>query len=270
MTDETAKIGRSLVHHGPLNDRVYLLKLDEHDMPGMPRMLAMMARRDGRGKAVAKVPERHRQAFADEGYEVEATIEAMMDGEDGHFMSLFLDPARRASLSEEERETIRQANDSGEGLRQAHEVLELGPKDAREMARLMEDIFPSYPFPMSDPDYILRCMDDDVCYFGIKAKGKLAAMGAAEMDQENGCVEMTDLATRPDHRGAGMSSSLLLHMEERMSERGYRISYTIARSASKGMNTVFGRAGHEYGGSLSLNTNISGSMENMNVWYKRL
>jgi len=270
MPDATTRIGRSLVHHGPLNDRVYLLKLDEHDMPGLPRMLTMMARREGRGKVVAKVPERHRQAFADEGYVTEATVASMMDGEDGHFMSLFIDMMRKAPLSEKEAQIIRKSQASRKAPRQAHEVVELEPKDAREMARLMEEVFPSYPFPMSNPDYILHCMSDDVCYYGIKKKGKLVAMGAAEMDSANSCVEMTDLATRSSHRGMGMSSSLLMHMEERMAERGYRVSYTIARSASMGINMVFGRAGHRYGGTLSLNTNISGRMEHMNVWHKRL
>jgi len=81
-------------------------------------------------------------------------------------------------------------------------------------------------------------------------------------------VEMTDLATRQTHRGMGMSSSLLMHMEEEMRAKGYKVGYTIARSASMGINMVFARDGYGFCGTLSCNTNISGSMENMNIWAK--
>ncbi len=268
MPDTTMRMGRSWVHHGPLNDRVYLLKLDPHDMPGLARMLILLARREGRGKVIAKVPEGHKQAFLDQGYLIEASVPHMMGGEDGHFMSFFLDSVRSKGPSEKEMQIIRKAVSSKKKPKKAHEVVELCAKDAREMARLMEEVFPSYPFPMSNPDYILHCMSNDVSYYGIKKKGRLVAMGAAEMDRSNGCVELTDLATRQTHRGMGMSSSLLLHMEEEMRARGYKVGYTIARSASMGINMVFARDGYDYCGTLSCNTNISGNMENMNVWSK--
>ncbi len=269
MPDTTMRMGRSWVHHGPLNDRVYLMKLDDHDMPGLPRMLLLLARREGRGKVVAKVPEDHLQDFVDQGYEVEATVEGMMNGVDGHFVSYFFDQGRRGGLTSKEEQLLLKAQSSKKKPKASHDVVELCAKDAREMARLMEEVFPSYPFPMSNPDYILHCMSNDVCYYGIKKKGKLVAMGAAEMDKANGCVEMTDLATKQSHRGMGMSSSLLIHMEQEMIARGYKVGFTIARSASLGINMVFSRDGYRFCGTLSRNTNISGDMENMNVWAKR-
>ena len=256
------------MHHGPLNDRVYLMKLDPNDMPGLARMLLLLAKREGRGKVLAKVPEGHKQVFLDQEYVIEATVPGMMGGEDGHFMSFFINRGRARGPTEKERQIIQKSASSKKRPKKTHEVVELGAKDAREMARLMEEVFPSYPFPMSNPDYILHCMSNDVSYFGIKKKGKLVAMGAAEMDCSNGCVEMTDLATRQTHRGMGMSSSLLMHMEEEMRAKGYKVGYTIARSASMGINMVFARDGYGFCGTLSCNTNISGSMENMNIWAK--
>jgi len=36
------------------------------------------------------------------------------------------------------------------------------------------------------------------------------------------------------------------------------------------MNITFRKAGYEFGGRLKNNTNISGNIEGMNVWYKSL
>jgi hypothetical protein len=36
------------------------------------------------------------------------------------------------------------------------------------------------------------------------------------------------------------------------------------------MNSTFASAGYLFGGMLPNNTNISGSMESMNIWYKKL
>jgi hypothetical protein len=36
------------------------------------------------------------------------------------------------------------------------------------------------------------------------------------------------------------------------------------------MNATFAKAGYSFGGTLINNTNISGDIESMNVWYKNL
>ncbi len=55
-----------------------------------------------------------------------------------------------------------------------------------------------------------------------------------------------------------------------MPSRGIRTAYTIARAVSYGMNITFARCGYQYGGRLVNNTDIAGSLESMNVWYKTL
>jgi putative beta-lysine N-acetyltransferase len=81
---------------------------------------------------------------------------------------------------------------------------------------------------------------------------------------------MTDFATLPDGRGRGIALSLLALMEQDPKVRTMRTAYTIARSLSPGMNITFAKAGYAYGGTLTNNTDISGSIESMNIWYKPL
>jgi len=80
---------------------------------------------------------------------------------------------------------------------------------------------------------------------------------------------MTDFATLTACRGHGLALYLLQQMEEEMKLRGMHIFYTIARAYSHGMNITFARNGYTYAGTLTNNTNISGSLESMNVWYKK-
>ncbi len=81
---------------------------------------------------------------------------------------------------------------------------------------------------------------------------------------------MTDFATLPQYRKQGIAQKLLHEMERNIKEKDFRMSYTIARAMSPGINITFARCGYTYAGTLINNTNISGSIESMNVWYKKL
>ena len=83
-------------------------------------------------------------------------------------------------------------------------------------------------------------------------------------------VEMTDFATLPEALGHGLALSLLETMESAMCRRNMHTAHTIARARSPGMNITFSKAGYTFAGTLINNTNISGGIESMNVWYKRL
>ena len=113
-------------------------------------------------------------------------------------------------------------------------------------------------------------METHVEYFGCEVFGRLIALSAAEMDTENENVEMTDFATLPTWRGYTVSMHLLATMEETVRTRNIKTTYTIARSSSPEMNITFARSGYRYGGRVVNNTNISGHIESMNVWYKHL
>jgi putative beta-lysine N-acetyltransferase len=90
------------------------------------------------------------------------------------------------------------------------------------------------------------------------------------MDGEAANVEMTDFAVLPEYRGRNIAVHLLMLMEEEMRRREYITAYTIARSLSYGMNATFAKLQYTYTGTLINNTNISGQLESMNVWFKPL
>ncbi|MGB5685046.1 MAG: putative beta-lysine N-acetyltransferase, partial [Candidatus Electrothrix sp.] len=142
--------------------------------------------------------------------------------------------------------------------------------DVPAMAAIYQQTFASYPFPIHEPAYLLETMQTHVTYFGAEIDGALAALASAEMDRDAANVEMTDFATLPAQAGNNLSLHLLEKMEKVMQEQNICTAYTIARAASPAMNITFARAGYSFAGRLKNNTNISGRIESMNVWYKTI
>jgi hypothetical protein len=93
--DTFETLGRSRAQHGKLNDRIYLMKLDPDDCPGIVDKLAELAGEKDYSKIFAKVPADQAQCFEQGGYEVEASVPGFFKGTtDGLFMSKFLDEWR--------------------------------------------------------------------------------------------------------------------------------------------------------------------------------
>ncbi|MGI9535612.1 MAG: GNAT family N-acetyltransferase, partial [Desulfocapsaceae bacterium] len=139
-----------------------------------------------------------------------------------------------------------------------------------ELSLLYRQVFPSYPFPISDPSYLSRMMTENVTYYGIRAEDSIIAAAAIETDHHAQSAEMTDFATLPEWRGKGIAESLLRHMGTITESSHIKTAYTIARASSYGMNAVFWKCGYIYSGLLINNTQISGSIQSMSVWYRQV
>jgi len=266
----------ALVQHGPKGGRAYLMKLGDADPAATAEDLLALARESGYGKVFAKVPESKAAPFVERGYECEAVVPGFYGGrEAAHFLGAYLEEDRRRIVDEAiVRTTLEQARERAVAepmptrIPPGFFVAPCRPYDCREMSELYRAVFPSYPFPIGDPEYLAQTMSTHVQYFGVRSGGRLAALASAECDLDNLVVEMTDFATLPPFRGLGLASHLLWQMEEAMSRQGFLTAYTIARAASPGMNLTFARRGFRFAGMLPGNTPISGRIETMNVWWK--
>lgn len=277
MNDTMTLLDGSLVQHGPASDRVYLMKWGEDSGNGLPKQLHALARKEGYGKIIAKVPEDKAALLEGHGYVREAAIpDCLPDGTGWAFMSRFLDPGRSRIHKTQHLESIlEKALESSNRymlpkLPERAVLRPLGPEDAQDMVQVFRKVFDSYPFPVYDPDYLRKTMAEHILYFGIEVDGRLAAVASCETDPAGGTVEMTDFAVLPEFRGKGFALLLLFRMEREMRLLGFRTLYTIARAGSYGMNIAFARMGYSYGGRLANNTQIGGQIESMNIWHKTL
>ena len=244
-------------------------------MPDLLFRLDRLARENGYAKILAKVPEAMFPLFEEEGYIREAVIPGLLRGKrKGGFLGKFLDPDRqRVRQARQVRKVLELIRNDGESRLRSGDHPRLScctPADAAEMSRLYRRVFRSYPFPITDPGYLEQVMAAHVRFYCVRTAGRIVALSSSEMDEENRSVEMTDFATLPDHRSAGMAAHLLTKMESDMAAEGMRTAYTIARALSPGMNLVFSRSGYRLAGTLINNTQIAGGIESMHVWYKRL
>jgi putative beta-lysine N-acetyltransferase len=278
MFDKIDKIGKSVIQHGPNNDRVYLMKLHPDDAPAIVERLSDLAIMKRYSKIFAKIPEWALEAFLENNYKIEGSIPKFYQGKTkAYFVSLFFS-AKRSFLSKKKKSEIESIVDLSSNFFNAAEfsipegysISPLNTDHARMLAKLYKTVFKVYPFPIFKEKYLLKTMKSNVMYFGVFRHDKLVAASSAEMDHDGSNVEMTDFATDPQHLGRNLSYFLLLEMEQKMKSAGMKTLYTIARSHSHGMNKTFGRSEYIFGGTLVNNTQIGDSIESMNIWYKHL
>lgn len=307
--DEICLLLNSLIQHGPNNKRVYLMKLNSSDYPAIIDEIEKIVYENNYSKSFVKVSESYASGFLSNGYVCEGIIPGMFGGEeDGYFLSKFYDEKR--SVAEQgiindkilERRKGKQSsfpdnnksgaktsdqnksdgNNSDEkisnGIKQnkagilpdGFVIREAGFSDSEALAKLFKKTFESYPFPVDDPSYIKKTMDEEIIYFGIWKDDTLVSAASSETDSASKSVEMTDFATSEEFGGRGFAGIILDFMEEEMKNRGFITSYTIARAAFLPVNLLFYNRGYRFCGTLIKNTNICGSFESMNLWYKRL
>ena len=278
VKDKIETIGNSIIHHGKFNNRIYLLKLAHDEAASVIPKLDKLAAENGYTKIFAKI---HSDALPDfilNGYVVEAFVPEFYEGKaDCIMVAKFLDH-ERSHIPTEKVERFSnlltsfshaESKVGTEMEKYTHTVL--SHKDVGPVTEVFKRVFETYPFPVHDADYILETMNgDDSRYYGIWDGDDLMGISTAEIDIVNKNAEMTDFAVLPEFRGRGLALKLLNFMEKEMKAAGIKTVYTIARLGELGMNKTFLKAGYKYTGTLVKNTNIGGSIESMNIYYKRL
>ena len=276
MQDKILKIGKgSIIQHGKHNDRIYLIKLNDEDLGIILQELSKLALENNYSKIVCKVPKYIAPLFFSDGYVLEAYIPKFFNNQDDvFFVSKFLNSDRLLNIEDAQLKSLRNLLtvdfNSKTKIHPAVKIRILSSSDVQQITDIYSEIFESYPFPIHNPNYILKTMRENIVYFGVEKKGKLAALASSEIDYQAGNAEMTDFATHPDHLGNKLAGRLLKVMEEEMKKQEISTLYTIARLNSISMNKTFLRNNYHYTGTLIKNTNISGRIESMNVYYKHL
>ncbi len=275
--DQIESFGNSQFQHGPGSDRVYLMHLDQADLPDIIEHIHQLAMQRGYSKIFVKVPASAEEHFTQGGYHLEAAVPNFYQGrEDGLFMACYYEAERMIDPALTRIETVIEAAQEkaapperpgiGQGL-----VCRLAtPYDCRKMSELYRLVFASYPFPIEDPEYLHQTMRENVIYAGIWQDEQLLALCSAEVDWQMANAEMTDFATHPNCRNRGYANVLLQMLENLVATSGVKTCYTIARAISFGMNITFARNDYTFAGTLTNNTQIAGSLESMNIWHKQV
>ncbi|MCK5848821.1 MAG: putative beta-lysine N-acetyltransferase [Caldisericia bacterium] len=268
----------TVIQHGKYNDRIYLMK--KGNIPSLNLILELLQISEQKhySKIFAKSCTSDLPIFIDQGFTVEAIVPGYFNGKDDLFMVCYYLNFERSlennsekynsvlNLAKSKSSSAHSCNDKSDKFN----IRACQHEDIDQMISIYKEVFPSYPFPIHDPQYIHQTMDDDVDYYCVEVDGNILALSSAEINYESKNAEMTDFATPLKNCGNNFSSKLLSVMETNTAKKGIKTFYTIARSISPGMNITFARNRYMYGGRLKNNTNISGGIESMNIWHKSI
>ncbi|MGF2616746.1 putative beta-lysine N-acetyltransferase [Rossellomorea vietnamensis] len=225
-------------------------------------------------KVIVKSQTEHLHAFLEKGYELEAFIKGYFHGSDAYFLAKFLTVERKLSSEWEKSNKIlgevQQLKPEEKHPLYSYNLQKAGKGDAERLAGLYEKVFPVYPVPMQDPEYVQKSIEGGTVFLFVEKSGEIISAASAEIDQGLRCAELTDCATLPAFRGGGLMKQLLAGLEEELEKQHIYCAYTIARSLSYGMNAAFKQLGYRYGGRLVNNCYIFDKMEDMNIWWKDL
>jgi len=268
--DKFTTINNSTVHHGNHNKRAYITSFCDDSGESTIKAVEGMAEENNYEKIVAKINSNSRVLFENCGYNIEASFPTSEDRY--FFMSKFLDDERAECASSKSIEkVINKAKEYtlSEIECNNHNISKLSKEHIPDIIKIYDNVFATYPFPIHDKTFISNSMDSDTHYYGVFNDSNLVAVSSAEICRKSRTSEMTDFATLPEYRGMGFASSLLMAMEGDLKGSEISTFFTIARAVSFGMNITFSKAGYSFGGTLIKNTNISGNIESMNVWFKQ-
>lgn len=274
--DVVTMLGKSMIHHGPYNDRIYLFRLSPEDIPGITGRLHAFAKSRNYSRIFARIPATARDHFISSGYMPGACIPGLYQGEvDGYYMANYRNP-----LSSDWRSGIDDVLTVAQEKARGHPVspvLEPGftctpgiLADAPALAAVYREIFLTYPVPIHDPAYLLQEMQDNLRCFCIRDGEGIAATASAAVDPDGQFAEMTGFATLPGCRGHGFAGYLLHRMESDLCSTGIKTAFAVVRARSHPANITFARRGYTCTGTLAGCVNICGALEDMNIWYKPL
>ncbi|MDF2877769.1 MAG: putative beta-lysine N-acetyltransferase [Clostridia bacterium] len=267
--------GKAKIKWDEFNQRIKIVNF-EGELNYLMNELIALSKGNKVGKIFSIVPKDKVTVFKEQGFIMEAKIPHFIKGEPGYFLSKFMAPERKMSLSiPEEEEVLIKAREYIEEdyhyekydqyiIRNAYLA------DAEQLAALYDSTFETYPSPMNDREYIKFIMDHEVFFKIAVFDNQIISAASADMDPKYLNVEMTDCATYKEHRGKGLMGRLIFELEKEMQSRAYKVLYSTARATSVGMNIVFSKHNYEYGGRLVNHCHICGQFEDMNIWVKEL
>ena len=278
MYDIQEKIDGAMVHHGKTHNRLYLMQNEQDNWDSLIPLMKDLAHEKNYGKILGRIPEEAMDIFQSKGYQVEAKIPGLYNGETtGYFIADYLSE-ERGYCNEQERKTIQsvkaiaQAAKSPEedpyfSLPENLEVRKLDKNDLFALVHLHEKAFKSYPFPIHKAEYILELVEQDHEFYGLFNQKELLVSAILKIHAKESNIEIIDFATHPNFMGQNLSYYLVQEIKKNFDEMDYKTMYSMVRATSYGLNITFSKHDFVFGGTLLNNTLIRDTIESMNVWY---
>lgn len=265
------------VHDDPYSDRIRCDHpgiVDSSEAAILGDALLEAAQEHGRGRVVVLAPAAVETGLRAVGYRREGLLPNFYRGEEDCAVMGAYPDAERSTLANPEpvaevRALLAHAREPGRkhppvATRRA-EV-----EDASLVASLLAETFEQYPTPSGDPGYLAEAIEEGIPFRIAEHEGQPVACASADLIRDAQTAELTDCATRPEHRGRGLMQFILSDLLDDLRVLGYPTAFTLARAAIPGVNLAFARLGFELRGTMPQSCRIGEGIEDMNIWSRMI
>jgi putative beta-lysine N-acetyltransferase len=254
--------------------KVYRLPKEESCFSRIKEILEEKAEANNCDKVIYYARKNEKRKLEKEGCHLEGLLKGFFEGEDAYIYASYLDPVRNKPVNPKEEKQVLEIvlkdnkDITKQQLPEKYTMRMAKKENAKEMAKLYDTVFATYPTPMNEAEFIIEMMENDVYFTVIEHQGCLVSACSADFFPQFNVAEMTDCATLPKYRGQGLLSYQFSFLEDKMIKKGVGTLFSYTRAVSVGMNMINSRHGYSFGGRMLQNSNISGRLEDMNIWYK--
>ncbi len=252
------------------SDRVWCQHPETDDAQGLAEALIETADEYDRGRVVLMTQTDIIEDLHQEGFEVEAVIPSFYEGEEDCAILSYAMDTERGELADPKGVALveRIVEESQPKKRAISSVeTELATiEDSAAIAALIDDTFAQYPTPSGVPRYIESYIQKGNPFRIVKEGDDIVACASADLTPIAKAAELTDCATRPEHRGRGLMQAILTDLIGDLQRINYSTAFTLARASIPGVNLAFDRLGFELHGTMRSSCRIGGGLEDMNVW----
>jgi putative beta-lysine N-acetyltransferase len=227
-------------------------------------------------KLICKVRSEQLSLFFEKGFQPEAVVDSYFLGSDAYFVAKYYKVERKMNdhwiIEDQIIKGISELKPPQQKIfpPDGYELKKADESHAVDLAALYKQVFPIYPTPLNDPEYVKKTMSAGTIYYIFVYQGKIVSAASAEINNFYKNAEITDCATFSEHRKYGLMKFLLQELEGDLRKKGIYCAYSIARALSFGMNAALFQLGYHYRGRLLNNCFIYDKLESMNMWVKNL
>lgn len=243
MYDTLERINGAMLHHGKTHNRLYLMQTEQDNWDSLIPLMKDLAQEKCYDKILGKVPEEAKEVFQSNGYQVEAKIPGLYNGETtGYFLADYLNN-ERGQCDEQKRKTIESvktiaqaANSSSEdscfALPENLEVRKLDQNDLFNLIHLHKKASDSYAFPAHEAEYIMGLVEQNHEFYGLFNQKELLVSAILKVHKEESTLEIVDFTTHHSFSGQNLFYYLVQEIKKNFDEMDYKTIYSLVRATS--------------------------------------
>ena len=201
--------------------------------------------------------------------------------EDAIVLDVLARHPRRRAHEEDARTLERMERVLGQGYIVEHiDRNRIEQRDVRSLVSLYREAFPTYTAPLDEQSIWRMVVSNPTCVIRDRS-GEIVSAAVAEVarvdegDRPMYLCELSEMATRRNHRGRGLNTLAAERLIRRL-DLDVDLFYAEARASHAPVNQLFSNLGFHYAGRLSKHCVLSGDhevdelgpFENLNVWYR--